>query len=487
MQLLARKQEILTLEQMLNSSKPELLALYGRRRVGKTYLIRQFFKKKKVLFFNVTGVKNGLLSEQLIHFTDQIATVFYYGAKLAYAKSWDEAFKMLTQAVQAVSPAKKIILFFDELPWMATRNSRLLENLEYYWNQHWSNDKRIKLIICGSSASWIINKVIKNRGGLHNRITRKILLEPFNLAETKEFLAKIGVKLNFKQTLQIFMVIGGVPYYLSQIQKGLSAAQAIEKIAFSKQSFLLDEFNNLFSSLFEDCENYIRIVEIIAQHRYGIGKRKLLENLGKQAVGGTASKKLDELEEAGFIQSFKPLYHKKKGIYYRLIDEYTLFYLKWLAPLADRLQKKALDAGNWQAIQSTPEWHSWQGYAFEAVCYKHLSQIRRALQLPATAVADSWRYAPTPGTKQRGAQIDLLFDRKDAAITICEIKYTDEPFLLTKEYLQVLKRRTEVFRTTTRTSKQLFLALVSANGIKNNYYAEDNISNVVILDDLFLF
>lgn len=486
MSLIARDEEIKTLTQLFNSNKPEFLALYGRRRVGKTYLIRQFFKKKKdAIFFNVTGSKKGSIEEQINHFTDQLGEVFYEGANLNRGKNWDETFKALTKAIKNAPKGKKIILFFDELPWMATRNSRLLEALDYYWNQHWSNDKRIKLIICGSSASWIINKIIKNKGGLHNRITRKIYLEPFNLSETKSFLYKNGIKLNNKQILQIFMVTGGVPYYLSQIEKGLSATQNIEKLAFSKKAFLLDEFDNLFSSLFDDGDVHIKIVKIIAKNRYGIGKRKLLEAIGKEAVGSSGSKKLKELEETGFIISFKPLYHKRKGIYYRLVDEFSLFYLKWIDPIVDLLQKKALDHGNWQAMQTTPEWYSWQGYAFEMVCYKHLSEIRKALNVSPTAIASSWRYVPSKRSEQRGAQIDLLFDRKDDSITLCEIKYADEPFVLTKEYVNALKRKIEVFKNVTRTKKQLFLSLISANGLKENYYADDLVSGVATLEDLF--
>ena len=368
---------------------------------------------------------------------------------------------------------------------MATRNSRLLEAIDYYWNQHWSNDKRIKLIVCGSSASWIIDKIIHNKGGLYNRITKQIWLEPFNLPQTKEYLHTIGAKLNHRQILLLYMVTGGVPYYLSQVEKGLSASQIIEGLAFSKKAFLLKEFNYLFSSLFDDGYVYIDIVRIIAENRYGIGERALLETIGKHAIGGAGKKKLRELEQTGFIMSFKPLHHKKKGTYYRLTDEYTLFYLKWIEPRQDTLQKEALDHESWQTLQTTPEWYSWLGYAFEAVCYKHLSPIRKALKLSATAIPSAWRYVPKKGAKQRGAQIDLLFDRKDDAITICEIKYTEDPFVLTKEYVNILRRKELVFKEVTRTRKQLFLAFISANGIKNNYYAEDISSGVVTLDDLF--
>jgi AAA+ ATPase superfamily predicted ATPase len=486
MNLLGRNQEITILENIFNSNKPEFLALYGRRRIGKTYLVKRFFEGKKAIFFSVTGSKEGTRIEQLGHFTQEIGKVFYGGASLMPPKNWDAAFDMLTKAIDQQTTNKKIILFFDELPWMATKKSRLLQVLDYYWNQHWVNNRKIKLIICGSSASWIIHNVIKNKGGLHNRITHKIQLEPYTLSETKCFLENMGVKLKKQQILLIYMVTGGVPYYLSHIKKGLSATQIIENLAFSQKGLLLEEFDNLFSSLFDHSDVYVQLIRTIASKRYGIGQREILKRVGgKSTMGSTGIKKLQELEETGFIMSFMPHHHKRQGIYYRVIDEYTLFYFHWIEPIRKTLQKKSLDYSNWQTVQQTAEWYNWLGYAFEAVCYKHISAIRKALSIHPGAIANSWRYVPRKGTKMRGAQIDLLFDRKDDAITLCEIKYSEEPFVLTKDYVEILKRKMEVFKEQTRTQKQLFLALISANGIKNHYYAEEMITGVVTLDDLF--
>ena len=482
-QLIGRKEEIHCLKAFLKSDSPEFMALYGRRRVGKTFLIRQYFNQNNILFFNVTGAKNAPMGEQIKHFAKQVGDTFYNSATLSIPNSWDEALQQLNKAFKTVE-RKKIVLFFDELPWMSTPRSRLLQNLDYYWNHYWSNDPRIKLIICGSSASWIINKILKDPGGLHNRVTKRIHLQPFNLLETQHFLNKNGIDLNKKQILLLYMVTGGIPYYLTQLEGKLTAMQLIEKLAFSKNAFLLDEYDHLFESLFTDSNIYSKLVENIAAHRYGIGQRKLLEKTN--ILGGFGTKKLIELEETGFIMSFKPIYHKKKGTYYKLIDKYILFYLKWIKPIRTTLQKHALSKGNWQAMQNTPAWNNWLGYAFEAICYKHLSAIRKALNICPSAIADTWRYVPRNKIKEHGAQIDLLFDRPDDAITICEIKYSEKPFVLTKAYVDVLQQKIEVFKEQTRTNKQIFLALISANGVKNNYYADNILSGIVTLDDLFV-
>lgn len=483
--LTGREEECSTLSTMMASGRPEFLALYGRRRVGKTFLVREFFKTQPVVFFNVTGSKNGTLKEQIAHFLKQVGTTFFGGVTPKSANNWDAAFEILTTAM-STRPDATIVLFFDELPWMDTRKSRLLPMLDYYWNQYWSDLNGVKLIICGSSASWIINKVIKNRGGLHNRITRKIHLQPFNLATTARFLQQRKIQLTHQQVTQLYMVTGGIPYYLTYVEKNLSAMQVIEKLAFNRDGILLHEFDHLFSSLFDEPEIYIKIIREIASCQCGIGQRTLLEKLGSSQLGGRGLSKLSALEEAGFIMSFKPHFHRRRGIYYKVIDEYTLFYLRWIEPISQTLQAQSLDPGNWLAMQNTPAWYNWQGYAFELVCYKHISAIRKKLNISPTAIANSWRYVPKKRSEEEGAQIDLLFDRDDNAITLCEIKYSNKPFTITKAYAKNLINKKQVFIKKTRTNKQIFFVIIATNGVKNNYYADDLISGSVTLDALFV-
>lgn len=485
--ILGREEELETLNNILNSKSPEFVAIYGRRRIGKTYLVREAFGSRKgLIFFNVTGTKNGTKKEQIAHFIQKLSEVFYGGVKLQEPKSWSEAFSLLSKAMESQKKSTKIILFFDEIPWMATKKSRLLEMLDYYWNQYWSNNSKIKLIICGSSASWIIHKVIKNKGGLHNRITQKIPLSPFTLSETRKYLLSRGVVLKNSQILMIYMATGGVPYYLSQVKKGLSAAQIIEDLAFSKKGILFDEFEQLFASLFDESEEYVKIIKTIASSRYGISQSELLQTLGDSFMGGTGSKRLQDLEETGFIMKLQSYQHERKGLYYRVVDEYSLFYLKWIEPIKNSLQKRNFKKDYYLTIQNTPEWNAWLGLAFESICYEHISNIRKALNLEGSAIADSWRYVPKKGSSDLGAQIDLLFDRRDDAITLCEIKYGDEPFSISKDYLENLNRKMAVFKNRTGTKKQLFMAMICAGGLKNNLYAQDFISGVVVLDDFFL-
>lgn len=486
MAISGRTDEQQTLKEIYQSNRAEFLALYGRRRVGKTFLARQFFEKKRCVFFHVTGIKDGGLDTQVTQFIKAISTAFFKGSAIQAQTNWFDAFAALTEAIDKHTPKdKKVILFLDELPWLATHKSNLLQALDHYWNHYWSYDKRIKLIICGSSASWIINKVINNKGGLHNRVTKKMLLKPFTLQETKAFLNAQSVNLNPWQISQIYMATGGIPFYLLSVQKGQTAAQAIEQLAFSENAPLLKEFDNLFSSLFEDPQPYVELLRMIAKHRYGIAQSEISKQSNTLSIGGTLSSRLQELKDAGFILSFKPHQNKRKGLHYRVIDEYTLFYFHWIEPIRDTLQEQTLEAGYWQDIQTSAGWHSWAGYSFEAIVYKHLSQIRKKLNIPPSAIANSWRFIPKQGSKEEGAQIDLLFDRRDGAITLCEIKFTEKPFVIDKSYAAQLKKKCDIFVKRTRTKKQIFLTLISAKGIRNNAYSDSLISGIVTLDDLF--
>lgn len=484
-ELIGRAEHIKRLSRCLLSKQAEFITLCGRRRIGKTYLIKQFFQDKDVVFFCATGEKDAAMKQQIKHFTEQIGSTFYNNMPIREEKNWNDTLLLLTRSIDNEDSGRPIILFFDEFPWMASAKSSLLQTLAYYWNQYWSTNSRIKLIICGSTASWIIEHIVNNTAGLHNRTTENMFLEPFNLHETQAFLHASGVKLNNKHIVELYMCLGGIPYYLKHVERGLSATQVIESLAFKHNAFLAKEFSNLFHSLFKDAETHIEIIKIIASHRYGIGQQALLSKFGTRLAGKGGLEKLNMLKEAGFIYPFKPLYHKEKGIFYKVIDPYILFYLYWIQPVQDSLLSKKLTQGYWDKLKKTPRWSAWAGLSFEAVCYEHLPQIASSLNLSPTALPSTWRYtSKTSGTNQ-GAQIDLLFDRDDGAITVCEIKYCNQAFTITKDYAEKLQRKLDVFKQVTHTPKQLFLSFVTASGLKQNAYSTVLVDSMITLDDLF--
>jgi AAA+ ATPase superfamily predicted ATPase len=484
MVIIGRDTERNLLNKIYLSKEAELLAVHGRRRVGKTYLIKHYFQSKQCIYFQITGIKNAKSSIQLERYTRVLSDVFYPGLSLKTPSTWMNAFEDLTQAIAKIPVTKKIVLFFDELPWLASRKSGVLQALEYFWNRYWVDDKRLKLVVCGSSSSWIIDKIIKNRAGLHNRVTRKLRLMPLNLSASKQFLAHLDVCLTQKQLLKLYMATGGIPYYLKQIEKTLSVDQNINQLFFNTDGLFFDEFEEVFASLFDNADSHKELVEIISRAQEGISRNELEKQNKSTGVGGYLTKRLNDLESAGFISSYIPFQHKRRGTFYRISDEYCYFYLKWVQPIKSQL-KRENKTQYWLNVVNTPSYHSWSGYAFENICYKHINHIRSALSLPSSSLASPWRYSPTKESNGNGAQIDLLFDRPDNAITICEIKYTDKPFVTTKTYAEVLATKVEVFQKITKTQKQTFLSLISVNGIKKNKYTDSLVTQVLQLEDLF--
>jgi len=481
--IVGRKKEQKVLQAVYQSQKAELLAVYGRRRVGKTFLLTTFFQQKDAVFFHCAGIQKAVMRDQLEAFVRQISDTFYDGLQIAPQKKWMHAFDILTKAIEKIQPNKKIVLLFDEAPWMATKKSNFLEAFDYYWNRYWTQDNRLKVIVCGSSASWIIEHFIDNKGGLYNRVTRILELDPFSLYETRDFLLHKGIKLNKTQVLELYLVLGGIPHYLSLIQKGISAAQAVDELCFKKSGELVKEFDRLFSSLFTDGEAYAGIIRTIGKYRYGIGQAEIVKACAKH-TGGRISTRLKNLEEAGFIQEFIPYGHNAKGRYYKVTDEFCLFYLYWIEPNLKTITKQTSGSGYWLSKTQSQEWKSWSGYAFEAICYKHIPAIRKALNISVSAEIGNWRYAPR-NNKASGCQIDLLFDRNDGIVTLCEIKYNAKPFIIDKTYAKTLFNKVNTFEKITETGKQIFMTMITANGLKSNAYSEEAVVNIVTLEDLF--
>jgi len=449
----------------------------GRRRIGKTFLIREYYSHKDCIFFQVTGVQGDTTKMQLKKFANSISEVFLDNINIESPKTWGEAFELLQK--QIIKTNKKIVIFLDELPWLAVRKSRLLQEIDYFWNHHWSTTNKVILIICGSSASWLIKKIIYNKGGLHNRITCQIRLLPFTLSETKNYLHNKKIKLNYAHILNLYMALGGVPYYLNYVTAGLTAQENIQKIIFDNNAPLRDEFTKLFHSLFDNTDAYIELIKIIAQKQEGIRRAEITTMAKYSANGGTMSKRLNDLCTGGFLKEYVP-WGRNNGEYYKLIDEFCLFYLTWV----DIYKNKQFASNYWLNQIQQPSYYAWSGYAFEAICTKHINNITNALKINTASTISAWRFIPRKHLDS-GVQIDLVIDRTDNAISLCEIKYTNTQFTIDKRYANILQKKIEIFLNVTKTKKQIFMNMVCANGLKQNSYAKDLIAQYATLDDLF--
>ena len=480
--IIGRENEKNILKQVLHSKEPEFLAIYGRRRVGKTFLIREFFKKAG-FYFEIVGLQTGPLHAQLENFSDVFYKQFPKRKGDSLPRHWNEALKRLITEADEKAIKGKLVFFFDELPWLAHRKSNFLQALEYFWNSWASKKSNVIVIVCGSSTSWMLNNIVHNKAGLHNRITRRIRLLPFTLKETEDYLKSRRIHLDRKQILEIYLAMGGVPHYLKQIERGQSSTQNINRICFTKEGLLTDEFEKLYQSLFENSDIYMQVVRALNKKRMGLTRDDLLKAI-RMKTGGGITKVLNALEESGFISKAVPFGQKSNKALYRLIDEYSVFYLAWIEHAPNTVLSKGRH-NYWLQRRSTPSWRSWSGYAFESVCQKHIDQIKAGLGISGmSANESSWHYKPHHST-EAGAQIDLLIDRSDHCITLCEMKYSDLEFVIDKKYYRDLKHKMECFKNKTRSKKTLFLVMVTTYGVAKNQYSEEIVSEEIKMDALF--
>ncbi len=471
--MIGRELERRILLDALESAEPELVAVYGRRRVGKTYMVRQICQRHMV--FDFSGLFDSNVPEHLQAFAKSLEQ-YGSGLPLKPPLDWFEAFNMLKRHVTQHRTRRKKVVFLDEMPWLATNKSRFLTAFESFWNGWASTQSNLVVVICGSASSWMIKKILKNTGGLYNRTTRRIHLRPFNLQETELFLRKNGIALTRHQITQIYMVMGGVPHYLKEIRKGESAAQAIDRICFTSHGLLVDEYEQIYDALFHNAEKHKQIVKILSEKPSGRSRDELLRRADLVSGGGFTSI-LAELDQSGFIDQYIPYRKKSRDAIYKLTDNFSLFHAKFMSG-------RRRSSLNWNALANSASWKSWSGLAFENVCQYHIAQIKDALRISGIhSEAHFWHH---PGNDEiGGAQIDLLIDRADQVINICEIKFSEQPYVISKSYAEQIRRRMAAFRQLTKTRKSLFLTMITSHGVLQNKHSLSLLQSEVSLDDLF--
>ncbi len=479
--IVGREKEIKELKKFLSSDQSEFIAVYGRRRVGKTFLIKELLEGH--FCFRMTGKENARLGDQLLNFSYALSD--FLGDDHV-PQDWSEAFRLLSKNIEKQEDGPKII-FIDELPWLDTPKSRFLGALEHFWNNWAYYRKDIKLIVCGSATSWMLNKLINSRGGLHNRVTHKMLISPFCLEEMERYFHSRGFNYERPEMIDCYMAVGGVAYYLSLFDKDKSVAENINSLCFTNGGELTDEFDRLYDSLFRKAENHIAVINALSSARKGMTRLELITK-AKLPNNGNLSALLEELETCEFIRSYYPFGKEKKNKMFQLTDQFSLFYLHFMK------DKGNVGKNYWLQKIGTPEYAAWSGYSFETVCLHHIEQIVNALGISGTFYSPcSWAYRPSEAVlndadadedTKTGGQIDLLIDRSDKTISVCEMKYAGGEYEITKAYASHVEQRLRTFRKVTNTKKSFSIVYVTPFGLLNNMYAR-KVNKQVTADDLF--
>jgi uncharacterized protein len=470
--MVGRIEEVKIMQALLQSPKSEMLAVYGRRRIGKTYLIKNVYKSH--ITFEFTGTQNANVQNQLFKFSEKLKEYFPRFEGSITPKTWYEAFNQLKICLS--QSTEKQVVFFDELPWIDSVRSNFLEELGYWWND-WASNHNIVVVVCGSAASWMLKKLINHKGGLHNRVTQKINLKPFTLSETKLYLESLNVHWDDYQIIQFYMSVGGIPTYLQEAKQGETPTQTIDRAFFTKDGSLRYEFTNLYAALFDNYHNHIAIIKTLAAKWSGMTRQEIIAK-AKFKDGGGLTKILEELEASSFIMQIPSFQKKSKDFVYRLNDEYSLFYLRFI-------EGKAIMGKNiWLKQSSEEKYKIWAGYAFENLCIKHGEAIKMALGISGIYTETS-SYFYKGNDESEGFQLDMLIDRADRAINLCEIKFYNDDFPMTDEFATYLRQRREKFRSIVKTKKALFNTLITTYGVKHSKSSTAQIDHVITMDKLF--
>ena len=469
--IIGREKEMEELQRCMQSSEAELVVVYGRRRVGKTFLVREYFNNN--FAFQLTGLYNQPKSVQLHNFAIMLSEYSHHGIQVP--SSWLEAFALLRSYLESLPEEGKKVIFIDEMPWLDTRLSNFLSAFEWFWNGWGASRHDLVVIVCGSATSWITDKILSNKGGLFNRTTSRIYLRPFTLYETEQYLLSRGIRWSRYDIAECYMVMGGIPYYLRLLSPRLSYTVNIDELFFKKKGKLWDEFVHLYQTLFSNADSYIQIVEALSSKRMGLTRNEIVAAT-KLPNNGVLTRMLNNLSDSEFIRPYNFYGRKKRDTIYQLSDYYSIFYFRFLNGMHGK------DEQYWTHTIDNPQRRAWAGYTFEQVCKDHVYCIKRAIGINGVLSEDSsWHLLQG----EQRTQIDLLIDRRDRVINLCEIKYSLSPFTIDKDYDIALRNKVETFRQATHTNKALHLTLIATYGLRNNAYSSI-IQSVVTLDDLFV-
>ena len=466
--MFGRDEECRLIEKYLSSNHSEFVAVYGRRRVGKTVLLRQALNDS--LCFSFTGMANVKNSEQLLNFNITLRR-YYLEAKAS--ANWLEAFDQLQDYVESCTQEQKVI-FIDELPWLDTPKSNFMPAFEHFWNGWASGRSDIKLFVCGSATSWMLDNIINNHGGLHNRVTHEMYLEPFSLGQCKQYFEAYHFGYSDRELAEFYMIFGGVPYYMSLMEKTLSVSQNVDRLIFSPKGELRNEKENLFRSLFRHSDDYVTILDAISEKRKGLTRAEILE-VTKLDNNALFTKRLEELEKCSFIRHYEDYSKRQRNTLYQLVDPLTHFWSNVVE------QNKHRDEQFWSHSQNSPLFNNWAGLAFEMLCLNHVPQIKQALGISGIQTdIYSWR---TPLGVMPGAQIDLVIDRADRCVNICEMKFSRAEYEIDNAEREKIENRILQFQNHAEPRKSIRLTMVTSYGVKRNTHSSI-VQNEITLVDL---
>lgn len=458
------------LARIAGQETPCILIVYGRRRIGKTELLEQTFRERNIIKFE--GKEGQPPEVQKQHVLNELAKLFDDPllAKLQL-DSWLDIFELIYRYTKE----GEWTVYFEELQWLADYKDEFVSDLKIAWDNNFRHNPKMLLILCGSSPSFMINQVAHSKA-LYNRSQHEMLLEQFLLPEAAEFLKNRSRK----EVMDAYLTIGGVPLYLEKLNDESSVFLSLCQGSFTKKSFFSEEYQRIFISSMGENLNYQKIIEFLSKRRYAT-RAEILKHL-KLTSGGNITVLLDDLELCGFIDKYSPYNVREQSLLVRycIHDPYLQFYNKFIRPIKKEILSGKYEKNPQSAI-NRETYGKWLGYAFERFCRRYDYAIADILRFSAVKYRSGSYFSRSSERESPGYQIDLLFDRDDQVITVCEIKYSINK--ISRSVIQDVEQKISLLDNPKK--KSIHRVLITTNDAEDSIEAEGYFDRIITLDDLF--
>ncbi len=464
-----RRYELGQLRELGSSDRPVMIVMYGRRRVGKTELLEQAYWNRNILKFE--GIKDKSESEQMSHVLWQLSE--YLNTPIiakVQVQHWSEVFKLIYDNI----PDGEWTLYFEEVQWLANYQPMFVSELKYAWDNYFKNKTGLVLILCGSSPSFIINEILLSKA-LYNRSQYEFPLREFSLTETKEFLAQRSNR----EVMDAYLLVGGIPEYLRWVNNKSSILVSLCENSFKPASFFLNEYQRIFVSSLADKKHYKEIIEYLAKCRFAT-RDEILKHIGVSSSGATTALLVD-LEQCGFIEKYTPYQaHSESTLTrYCIADAYLQFYYKFIRPIRKEIEQGDFIDQPTAAIKSD-SFYKWLGFSFERLCRRKHRIIAKILGFSAVHYRSGVYFDRNTNKESSGYQIDLVFDRDDKVMTVCEVRYLQAPVGVS--VIQEFERKLALLPNAK--NKTLHKVLITAEGVDNSLLRRAYFDDIITIDQL---
>ncbi|MFH1654342.1 MAG: ATP-binding protein [Pseudomonadota bacterium] len=480
-----RRDEIRRLDEIVERKRASFIVVYGRRRVGKTELIEQYFCNDTVLKFEGIEIDKEDVrnydERQKFQIDQSLKRLAKYLDNPLIGKvqcrTWGDFFDILSE----VATKQNVVIYFEEIQWLANYESHFFSELKPFWDDRWRHNEKLKLVICGSSTSFIVGQLLSNKA-IYSRSQEEFHLREFNLMEIRDYLGNKG----HKETMLAQLTVGGIPEYLGRLKEKGTVLSNLCKNSFRPDAFFSLEKDKIFISSLSRNHNYQKIVEYLGRCKFATALEITKAIKGDSAGGGSVTRLLEDLSRCGFIKRYTPIHKddQSKLIRYSISDEYLQFYFRFIKPKLTKIQNKSYVENTLQGINKR-SFETVMGFNFERWCQKNASLFAKILGFSGVEYESGSFFDAKTQMQEKGFQIDLMYIIKGSKIIICEIKFYDG--LVDNRVCEEVKRKIELFQLSMQRYKNYTYeaVLITTEGVRDSATIQATFDHIITFEDIF--